>query len=164
MKRYSHAAYPNSHRLEENPTGEWIRWEDVGVTLKAILSRAETAEQANKALMDERAIIIRTHREQLERMRQERSEIIESSTLNFETLDIIFQHILTSDLVQDDDIGEGNTPEATAQAYIRVYDRLVEELRAAKQEITNLKDELGDAQESADRYREEAHHADMLRD
>lgn len=69
MKRYSHAAYPNSHRLEENPTGEWVRWEDVEA-----------------------------------------------------------------------------------------------ELHAMQQEITDLKDELREAEESSDRYREEAHHADMLRD
>lgn len=74
MRRYSHAAYPNQHKLEENPTGEWVRWEDVGVTLRAVLSRAETAEQANKALMDERAIMIRTHREQLDRLTAERDE------------------------------------------------------------------------------------------
>jgi HPt (histidine-containing phosphotransfer) domain-containing protein len=69
MQRYSHAAYPNQHRLEENPTGEWVRWEDVEA-----------------------------------------------------------------------------------------------ELRAMQQEITDLKDELQIAEESADRYREESNHADMLRD
>jgi hypothetical protein len=36
MKRYSHAAYPNQHKIEENPTGEWVRWEDVEEELRAM--------------------------------------------------------------------------------------------------------------------------------
>lgn len=64
MKRYSHAAYPNQHKLEENPTGEWVQYSDV-----------RHLEEANKALMDERAVMIRTHREQLDRLVYERDAL-----------------------------------------------------------------------------------------
>lgn len=50
MQRYSHAAYPNQHKLEENPTGEWVRWEDVErfvseATLEGALSLQEVEYQ-----------------------------------------------------------------------------------------------------------------------
>jgi hypothetical protein len=46
MQRYSHAAYPNQHRLEENPTGEWVRWEDVEVELRAMREERDNAKRA----------------------------------------------------------------------------------------------------------------------
>lgn len=36
MKRWSHAAYPNQHKLIENPTGEWVRWEDAEADRKRL--------------------------------------------------------------------------------------------------------------------------------
>lgn len=45
MKRYSHAAYPNSHRLEENPTGEWVRWEDVELLVSESMVEDSLSEQ-----------------------------------------------------------------------------------------------------------------------
>jgi hypothetical protein len=59
---------------------------------------------------------------------EEINKLTETAENNYQVMETVFNWLLENNLIEAQDIGEGETPEEAAKAFINIYKRLISKI------------------------------------